>query len=106
MRAAVMTAVAMLGLCASGPVFAEPAAQPSAAASARAQADTPPRRRAPPRIIVRPPQPSATPFPLPGAAYPGPGYVRDCTSWLEQDPRPSGTVIVPRMSCSWVRGRA
>ena len=63
-------------------------------------------RRAPPRIIVRPPQPSATPFPLPGAAYPGPGYVRDCVAWLEQEARASGTVIVPRQSCHWVRGRA
>jgi hypothetical protein len=103
MRAAAMTVVAMLGLCGSTPLLAQSATQPSAAASARAQAD-PPRRT--PRITVTPRQPTATPYPLPGAAFPGPGYVRDCVSWLEQDPRPSGTVIVPRMSCSWVRGRA
>jgi hypothetical protein len=102
MRAALMTAVAVLGLLASGPVAAEPAS--SAAASARAQADPP--RRAPPRVTVTPRQPSATTYPLSGAAYPGPGYVRDCISWLEPDPRPSGTVIVPRMRCGWVRGRS
>jgi hypothetical protein len=104
MRAALMTAVAVLGLLASRPVAAEPVAQPSAAASARAQADPP--RRAPPRVTVTPRVPSATIYPLPGAAYPGPGYVRGCVSWLEPDPRPSGTVIVPRMSCQWVRGRS
>ncbi|HET7681073.1 MAG TPA: hypothetical protein VFK79_13195 [Xanthobacteraceae bacterium] len=104
MRAAWMTAVAVLGLVAGGPVAAEPASPSSAAASARAQADPP--RRAPPRIIITPRQPGATPYPLPGAAYPGPGYVRDCVSWLQEEPRPSGTVIVPRMRCAWVRGRA
>ena len=106
MRAAVMTVVAILGLCGSTPLLAQSAAQPSATASTQAQADTTPRRRPPPRIIVRPRQPAATFYPSPGAAFPGPGYVRACTSWLEQDPRPSGTVIVPRMSCAWVRGRA
>src|SRR4051812_42874970 len=90
MRAALMTVVAMLGIAAG-------------AADALAQTDQP--RRVPPRITVTPRQPLATPYPLPGAAFPGPGYVRDCVSWLEQEPRPSGTVIVPRMSCRWVRGR-
>jgi hypothetical protein len=104
MRAALMTAVVVLGLLTSGPVAAEPVAPSSAAASALAQADPP--RRVPPRIIITPRRPGATPYPLPGAAYPGPGYVRDCVSWLEEDPRPSGTVIVPRMRCAWVRGRA
>ena len=104
MRAALMTAVAVLGLIANGPVAAEPVAPSSAAASALAQADPP--RRVRPRITITPRRPGATPYPLPGAAYPGPGHVRDCVSWLEQDPRPSGTVIVPRMRCAWVRGRA
>ena len=91
MRTIWMAALALLGTLGSTPV-------------AYAQTET--VRRAPPRIVVTPRRPSATPYPLPGAAFPGPGYVRACTSWLEQDPRPSGTVIVPRMSCSWVRGRA
>ena len=29
---------------------------------------------------------------------------RDCTAWLEKEFRPSGTVIVPRERCWWVRG--
>jgi hypothetical protein len=36
--------------------------------------------------------------------YPGPRAVRHCTSWLEPEWRPSGTVIVPRMRCWWVSG--
>ncbi len=72
----------------------------------RAMAQTDSVRRAPPRITVTPRRPYATPYPLPGVAYPGPGYVRDCVAWYEEDPRPSGTVIVPRMNCGWVRGRS
>lgn len=29
--------------------------------------------------------------------------VRDCVDWYAQEHRPSGTVIVPRMRCRWVR---
>ena len=36
--------------------------------------------------------------------YPGPNAVRQCTSWLAQEARPSGTVIVPRMQCWWEPG--
>jgi hypothetical protein len=35
--------------------------------------------------------------------YPGPDAVRDCVANYVQDPRPSGTVIVPRMHCYWRR---
>lgn len=34
----------------------------------------------------------------------GPNAVRQCEAWYEQEFRPSGTVIVPRMSCFWRRG--
>jgi hypothetical protein len=37
-------------------------------------------------------------------SYPGPDAVRQCTSWLETEYRPSGTVIVPRIHCWWARG--
>lgn len=90
MRVALMTLLAVLGAAVS-------------AADALAQANPP--KRAPPRVIVTP-QPAASPYPIPGVAYPGPGYVRDCVAWLAEDPRPSGTVIVPRMRCRWVRGRS
>jgi hypothetical protein len=35
---------------------------------------------------------------------PGPNAVRDCTATYVQEYRPSGTVIVPRMSCYWRGG--
>ena len=36
--------------------------------------------------------------------FPGRNAVRDCTATYVQEYRPSGTVIVPRMSCVWRRG--
>ncbi len=51
-------------------------------------------RRAPTRIRV---------YRLPYGG-PGPNAVRQCISWLAQEHRPSGTVIVPRMRCWWERG--
>lgn len=35
---------------------------------------------------------------------PGPNAVRVCNATYVQEYRPSGTVIVPRMSCYWTRG--
>lgn len=105
---AVIAAAMTLGLCGGGTLSAEPASQrpaeavSPAAASALAQA--PKVRRAPPRVIITPRRPAASIYPSPYPyAYPGPGYARTCTSWLEPEARPSGTVIVPRMHCWWVR---
>ncbi len=36
--------------------------------------------------------------------YLPPNAVRTCQAWYEQEFRPSGTVIVPRMRCRWVMG--
>jgi hypothetical protein len=36
-----------------------------------------------------------------GSAYPGPNAKRVCNAHYEQEFRPSGTVIVPRMNCYW-----
>ncbi len=36
-----------------------------------------------------------------GSAYPGPNSKRVCNAYYEQEYRPSGTVIVPRMNCYW-----
>jgi hypothetical protein len=36
--------------------------------------------------------------------FPGRNAVRDCTATYVQEYRPSGTVIVPRMSCYWRGG--
>ena len=92
MRVAGMVAVAALGL------LAVPVAGTT---SAMAQAQT-----SRPRIIITPRQPPATFYPRAGVAFPGPGYVRDCVAWYEPEARPSGTVIVPRQNCGWVRGRS
>ena len=74
------------------------------ALSARAQAQP---RRVRPRIRVTPAYPyrlQSTDYPTPyPIEYPGPGAVRQCTSWLAQEFRPSGTVVVPQMRCWWVR---
>jgi hypothetical protein len=35
---------------------------------------------------------------------PGPDAVRECNATYVQEYRPSGTVIVPHMSCYWRRG--
>jgi hypothetical protein len=44
-------------------------------------------------------------YPLPyDIDYPGPNAKRACTARYVQEYRPSGTVVVPRMSCWWVRG--
>jgi hypothetical protein len=36
--------------------------------------------------------------------FPGRNAVRECNATYVQEYRPSGTVIVPRMSCYWRRG--
>jgi hypothetical protein len=36
--------------------------------------------------------------------YPGPNAVRECNTNYVQEYRPSGTVIVPRISCFWRPG--
>jgi len=61
----------------------------------------PPRRRPPARLRV-------TPYYAPDGVYPryypGPDAVRECNATYVQEYRPSGTVIVPHMSCYWRRG--
>jgi hypothetical protein len=48
--------------------------------------------------VVRP-RPKITIHPR--TNQPGPNSKRYCRSWLEQEYRVSGTVIVPRMQCWW-----
>jgi hypothetical protein len=62
------------------------------------------------RILVSPTYPYRTfstiyPVPYP-VEYPGPGFVRQCSSWLAPENRVSGPVIVPRMRCWWQPGRS
>ena len=51
------------------------------------------RRRAPTQLRV-----------IRERVYLPPTAVRTCDAWYEQEFRPSGTVIVPRMRCRWVAG--
>jgi hypothetical protein len=69
-----------------------------------------PPKRARARIIVRPsvapPRHYHSVYPVPYRFdYPGPNAHRECNARYVQEHRPSGTVIVPRVNCRWVRGR-
>jgi hypothetical protein len=65
-------------------------------------------RRARPQIRVYPRYPYRrfhSLYPLPyDFEYPGPNARRDCAVRYVQEFRPSGTVVVPRVRCWWVRG--
>jgi hypothetical protein len=63
-----------------------------AAGSSLAQTDSERARR--PRIVITPQQGYTVVEPPPAAK-------RYCRSWLAQEFRPSGTVIVPQMQCWW-----
>ena len=85
------------------------AATPQASAQTQAPAVTQPRatdlssqeRRPPRRLRI---YPRNNPDEVSPRFNPGPNAVRDCTATYVQEYRPSGTVIVPRMSCYWRRG--
>jgi hypothetical protein len=78
------------------------------AALPAASAQTSQSARPPARIRVTPAYPYrtySTTYPVPyRAEYPGPGYVRQCTSWLATEHRLSGTVLTPQMRCWWQPG--
>ena len=63
-----------------------------AAGSSLAQTDSGRTRR--PRIVITPQQGYTVVEPPPAAK-------RYCRSWLAQEYRPSGTVIMPQMQCWW-----
>jgi hypothetical protein len=108
---------ALAGVClialGSSPVAAQPAPEPAVIPDPKPLVQPPPRRArryyaARPRIEVRPRYPYRsfhTLYPLPyDVEYPGPNARRDCETRLVTEYRPSGTVVVPRMHCWWVRG--
>jgi hypothetical protein len=74
---------------------APPAGDPSA---------QPPVRRRPPTRLRIYPRYQAEPDGVYPRYFPGPNAVRECNATYVQEYRPSGTVIVPRMSCVWRRG--
>ena len=62
-----------------------------------------PVRRPPTRLRIYP-RYQAEPDGVYPRYFPGPNAVRVCNATYAQEYRPSGTVIVPRMSCVWRRG--
>ncbi|MET4801777.1 hypothetical protein ABIA96_004360 [Bradyrhizobium sp. LB11.1] len=104
MRAKTALTLLCMGLFSQGCVPAE--AQTAGAELRVAQAVSPddarpPRKRPQTRLRV-------TPYYIPDGVYPrynpGPDAVRECNATYVQEFRPSGTVIVPHMSCYWRRG--
>ena len=104
MRAKTVLALLCMGLFSQFPVVAE--AQTAGSGMRMAQLVSPddvppPRKRSPARLRV-------TPYYSPDGVYPrynpGPDALRVCNATYVQEYRPSGTVIVPRVSCYWRRG--
>ena len=83
------------------PAEAQTAAPEIRLAQAASPDAPPPRKRPQTRLRV-------TPYYSPDGVYPrynpGPDAVRECNATYVQEFRPSGTVIVPHMSCYWRRG--
>ena len=61
-------------------------------------------RRPPTRLRVYPNYETTGPEGVYPRYYPGRNAVRECNATYVQEYRPSGTVIVPRMSCVWRPG--
>ena len=113
-RIATIAAAALVGFLACG---AAPASaidtRPMAGAKANDGAtdvSAQSRRRRPATLTIRPrsyPYPYrnfSTAYPLPyPVEYPGLNAARECRTRYVEDHRPSGTVIVPRVQCWWVR---
>ena len=108
-RTATLAAIAMsAGLLWAAPSVAQtkpPEGNVGAARDSLAQSRL---RRVRPRILVQPIYPYRrfhSLYPLPyDIEYPGPNARRDCSVRYVSEYRPSGTVVVPRMNCWWVRG--
>src|ERR1700720_1965244 len=108
-----------IGMAAIWVVFAGAVSLPAIGAGAQtapqglrvAQASQPVAAEAPAQRRIRRPQARLRVYPSYQWApdvypryNPGPNAVRECNATYVQDYRPSGTVIVPRMSCYWRRG--
>ncbi|MDQ8729629.1 hypothetical protein [Bradyrhizobium sp. LHD-71] len=84
---------ALLATCLFGSLPAEAGdASVRVGAAQPIEASAQSRRRAPTRLRIE------------RERYLPPTAVRACDAWYEQEFRPSGTVIVPRMRCRWVAG--
>jgi hypothetical protein len=104
----IVGAAALLGWLAPSAAQAQATGKRPGLAATEVSAQSRPRPRT--RIRVSPAYPyrlDATDYPVPyPAEFPGPGYVRQCTSWLAAQNRVSGPVITPQMRCWWQPGRS
>jgi hypothetical protein len=95
----------MLGVA---PGVAQSSRTPGASAATEAEPLVRHRARPRTRLRVQPLYPyrrSHSLYPLPyDYEFPGPNAKRACVDAYVTEYRPSGTVIVPRMRCRWVRG--
>jgi hypothetical protein len=102
----IVSATALLGWLAPSAAEAQATGKRPGLAATEFSAQSRPRAR----IRVSPGYPYrrySTDFPVPyPAEYPGPGYVRQCTSWLAAQNRVSGPVLTPQMRCWWQPGRS
>ena len=100
--------LALAGICLLLAAGAEAQTAPQGTRAAQApSADElstqPPVRRLPKRLRIYP-RYQAEPDGVYPRYFPGSNAVRVCNATYVQEYRPSGTVIVPRMSCVWRRG--
>ena len=89
---ALMVAAASVVFATAEPLQAQ-TTTPQPQASSQSSSDLSARRRVRRR---------GTPIMIYGRRPLSPNAVRACTDWYAYEYRPSGTVIVPRMSCHWV----
>jgi len=106
--AVIVAAVGVLGLATPAAAQTAPGTTGITATELSSQSRPPPRART--RIRVSPAYPYrtfSTTYPVPyQQEFPGPGFVRQCTSWLAPEYRVSGPVITPQMRCWWQPGRS
>jgi hypothetical protein len=100
-------ATAMVAVLAGGIAFSVAGAKAQDASSRVKVAQAVPQE-APPKVRRPPTRLRVYPYYQQEDVYPhynpGPNAVRACNATYVQEFRPSGTVIVPRMSCYWTRG--
>jgi hypothetical protein len=104
----VLAAGAAIGLGATDGAFAQTAPAATSPGTTDVSAQSRPKSGPRTRIRVSPAYPYrtySTTYPVPYTyEYPGPGFVRQCSSWLAGENRVAGPVIVPKMRCWWQRG--
>ena len=96
-----MALAAAFSLLAAG---ADAQTAPQGMRTAQATVATEPQPARPPRRLRIYPRYQAEPDDVYPRYDPGPNAVRVCNATYVQEYRPSGTVIVPHMTCVWRRG--